>query len=125
MTMNNYSSGTLEFKHQKYNHKTYFSRYVLVHSSGHRGTANPDQNQYRQDKSCSEDPPWQPGVPVATKLHVTRALVWQVGIEAEIIIFFFLGKHRDCDNKPWKAAEQVVVIIVAAVSIHVSVSLLD
>lgn len=73
---------------QKYSQKTYFSRYILVHSSCHRGTADPDQNQYREDKSCSEDPPRQPWVPVRTRLHDTHAFDCQNWYRVKSINFF-------------------------------------
>lgn len=46
----------------------YLSRDILVHSSGHCGTTDPDQNQDRQNESGGQDPARQPRVSTSTKV---------------------------------------------------------
>lgn len=48
----------------------YLSRDVLLNSSGHCGTTDPDQNQDGQNQSGGQDPARQPRVPTGTKKHV-------------------------------------------------------
>lgn len=44
----------------------YLSRDILLNSSGHCGTTDPDQNKDRQNQSGGQDPAWQPWVPTNT-----------------------------------------------------------
>ncbi|KAG9343288.1 hypothetical protein JZ751_014269 [Albula glossodonta] len=44
-------------------HRAGLNRDVLVYSSGHGSTADPDKDQDREDQSGGQDPAWKPWVP--------------------------------------------------------------
>lgn len=70
-------------------HVTHLSRYILVYSSCHSSTADPDQDQHRQDQSCGQDPPWQPRVSIRRRDDTDySACVASVGLDPVRVVLY-------------------------------------